>query len=128
MYLLHKCCKTIAWKDLKHSIEQFGVSNSDIETSKTPMSQRKKDLSLAADTINDTSNCYSKAEVKHKKYVKELSDTDSVSAMTPTSALLSGSHNVMTFSAATARTDPSAEKVADVIGFFLQNFKRSNII
>jgi hypothetical protein len=40
----------------------------------------------------------------------------------PTSALLSGSHNVMTHSAATARTDPSPEKAAAVIGFFLQNF------
>uniref|UniRef100_A0A0A9CEK7 Uncharacterized protein n=1 Tax=Arundo donax TaxID=35708 RepID=A0A0A9CEK7_ARUDO len=44
---------------------------------------------------------------------------DNASAMTPTSALLSGSHNVMTVSAATARTDPSAEKAAAVIGFFL---------
>jgi hypothetical protein len=43
------------------------------------------------------------------------------SAITPTSALLSGSHNVMTLSAATARTDPSPEKAAAVIGFFLQN-------
>lgn len=72
MYLLHKCCKTIAWKDLKHSIEQSGVLNSDIETSKTLMSQRKKDLSPAADTINDTSNFYSKAEVKQKKICQEI--------------------------------------------------------
>jgi hypothetical protein len=31
----------------------------------------------------------------------------------------------MTLSAATARTDPSPEKAAAVIGFFLQNFNCS---
>lgn len=101
---------------MKHSIEQSVVLNSDIETSKTLMSQRKKDLSLAADKINDTSNWYSKAEAKHKKICHRLSGTDSVSKMT-TSVLLSGPHNMMVLSATTA--DPSDEKTTDVIGCFL---------
>jgi hypothetical protein len=65
-----------------------------------------------------TSNYYSKAKVNHKKYVIEWSDADSVSTMTP-SVLLWGPHNVMVLLATTARTDPSVEKVADVIDCFL---------
>jgi hypothetical protein len=46
------------------------------------------------------------AKVQHEGWY----NTDSASAITPPSALLSGSLNVMTLSAATTRTDPSPEK------------------
>ena len=46
--------------------------------------------------------------------------TVSVSPITATRIFLSASHNVITVSAATARTEPSEENVAAVIDFFLQ--------
>lgn len=46
--------------------------------------------------------------------------TSRLSPMTATSTFFSGSHNVITVSAATARTDPSAENAAAVKGFFLE--------
>lgn len=46
--------------------------------------------------------------------------TVGVSPTTAMSSFLSGSHNVITVSAATASTEPSAEKAAALIALFLQ--------
>jgi hypothetical protein len=46
--------------------------------------------------------------------------TEKVSPITATRTFFLGSHNVITVSAATARTEPSDENAAAVIGFFLQ--------
>lgn len=52
------------------------------------------------------------------KYERTLC-TVRVSPITATRIFCSGSHNVMTVSAATAKTEPSAENAAAVIDFFL---------
>jgi tetrahydromethanopterin S-methyltransferase subunit H len=49
---------------------------------------------------------------------KNLTDGDSPT--TAMSSFLSGSHNVITVSAATASTEPSAEKAAALIALFLR--------
>ena len=59
-----------------------------------------------------------RVESKKSQFVQKL--TSILSPITATRKFLSGSHNVMTFSAATARTEPSIENVAAVIGFCLQ--------
>lgn len=61
--------------------------------------------------------------LKHVKSIdRELFQriTSRLSPITATRTFISGSHNVITVSAATARTDPSAENAAAVKGFFLE--------
>lgn len=58
--------------------------------------------------------------------IKVQKITDGVSPTTAMSSFLSWSHNVITVSAATASTEPSAEKAAALIALFLLRVKKQH--
>ena len=120
-YLLQKDCMTNTLTDLMYSIQLAVVLNpfdSDTRYSNPPMNESfvigyktKGSQDHFLDLLEKETYC------KHNPGILRI--TESVSPITATRIFVSGSHSVTTLSAATARTYPSAEKAAAVIGFFL---------